>query len=377
MIGWLIQRIAAALNKRFSPAQIDAAFDGLSTVIPMSVPEIKQDTVRVAALQVAARYYPDTQAFIEDIDRYMAAAVGQGAQLVAFPELFGLLPLTMVPLVRTALNMASRTGGGTDGEEEQDKKKKQKDPAPLLTQALSQLHFLTDRYIEVFSRFAKRYGIWLSAGTLYTEEGGRVYNRHLFFGPDGTLLAQQDKLHPVAEEIGLGMATGSRLSVIPTPVGNVALSICMDATYFETFRAAKALGADYVLVPIANMEPYDYWLALRGAQSRVSETGLCAVKAALVNDVATGAGVPEKYRFPVELTGRAGIYFPLDFGTDSVEYAPQSVDPVVTADMDLKKIREFHSDCFGLNNKAFNNRYVDELIVAAQQKHRIGRNKTT
>lgn len=360
MIRWLFGRIAASLDHRFSTARIDAAFAALPPA-QATAPAQPRGTARVAALQVAARSYADAAGFVRDVDRYLSAACQKGCRLVCFPELFGLLPLTTVPPVRLALKLTGRFAGGTEPASAQ------KETPPLLLQLFEKLPFLTARYTDLMSRFAKRYGIWLSAGTLFTAQAGRVYNRHLFFGPDGALLAQQDKVHPVVEETALGLATGDAMAVVKTDIGNIALSVCMDATYFETFRVAKNLGADYIVVPIANMEPYHYWLALRGAQSRVSETELTAVKAALVSDPATGGGIGKRWRMPLELTGRAGIYFPLDSGIGPVEYAPLLDDPVVWTDLDIEALRGLHSDCFCLANEAVDNKYIDALIKRARK----------
>lgn len=358
MIRRLARALARSLSRRLTPQAADAAFEKLAPV-PPHAPYAAGKPATVAALQVAARSYPDAGSLVADIDRYMSTAREKGAGLVCFPELFGLLPLTLVPLVRLALRFYKGDGAADPAPTQPTPPEKEKH---RMVQLFGELHVLTERYSAIMGRFAARYGVYLSAGTLFVEEEGKVYNRHLFFGPDGGQLAKQDKMHLVTEEIGMGMATADSLAVVQTPVGNIALTVCMDATYFETFRIAKHLGADYAVVPIGNVEPFDHWLALRGAQSRVSETGLTAVKAALVDDPATGGEAAKKYRLRVGLTGRAGVYLPLQSGVDSAEYRPPSPDPAVCATLDLKKLRGMHSDIFCLRNKAFDQRYLSALL---------------
>jgi len=41
------------------------------------------------------------------------------------------------------------------------------------------------------------------------------------------------------------------MEVYSLPFGKVVCPICMDATYFETFRIAREIGADMVILPIA------------------------------------------------------------------------------------------------------------------------------
>src|SRR5665648_1017062 len=45
-----------------------------------------------------------------------------------------------------------------------------------------------------------------------------------------------------------------KMEVYSLPFGKVVCPICMDATYFETFRIAREIGADMVILPIANLE---------------------------------------------------------------------------------------------------------------------------
>ena len=131
----------------------------------------------------------------------------------------------------------------------------------------------------------------------------------------------------------------------------MALSVCMDATYFETFRVAKALGADYIIVPIGDMAEFDHWLALRGAQARVDETGLTAIKPALVS----GPG------FPILFTGKAGIYFPKSTGLESIENPLPTGSANVFRRFSLDQLRTGAHDPFLRQNRAFSRNYFRSL----------------
>ena len=83
-------------------------------------------------------------------------------------------------------------------------------------------------------------------------------------------------------EISWGFSPGKVFRVFPAAFGGLAAPVCMDATYYETFRVVAALGADIVAVPIANPEEYNAYLALRGIWPRVQETPVYGIKSALV-----------------------------------------------------------------------------------------------
>jgi hypothetical protein len=75
----------------------------------------------------------------------------------------------------------------------------------------------------------------------------------------------------------------------------------MDATYFETFKLARSLGCDLVILPIANNEEYNLFRALRGIWPRVQESYVFGLKPSL-NGWLCG----------LHFTGKAGIFAPLE-----------------------------------------------------------------
>jgi hypothetical protein len=95
---------------------------------------------------------------------------------------------------------------------------------------------------------------------------------------------------------------------------------------------------------------------------RVNETGLTAIKPALVS--APG--------FPVTFSGKAGIYFPMDTGLSSVEYSHSGEAGMAISRFSLNHLRNFQSEHFLRKNTAFDGHYCDELIKFAhsrQTKH--------
>ena len=185
----------------------------------------------------------------------------------------------------------------------------------------------------VFSFLAEAYGLYLMAGSFLLSEGGKVINRAFLYGPDGALIGTQDKVHPLPIEEQFGVVRGERFNVFETGLGRLAMPVCMDASYFESFRVLEKMGAEIALLPIANAEPYNYWLALRGIWPRVQESKLYGIKSALVGSV-------PGFTF----TGRAGIFAPLELTPDGsgvlAEVEPHDKEDMAVAELDLAALRE-------------------------------------
>lgn len=341
MISRIAKLLATSLEKQLSPKKIEALF--LELPPAMSAPESEE--ICVCALQMELKTYPSVKAWIRSLDDIFARAVNQGSRLVCLPEFYGMMPVLCHWAVDAAVKLLPRlpgTSGGGGGE-------------TSLVPLLANFSFLTPAYEDLVCRFARRYGIYLYGGTGFVTEENRVFNRGFLVSPQGSILARQDKIHLTAEEIAMGISPGSIMQVISTPIGNIALSVCMDATYFETFRVAKAMGADYIIVPIGDMAAFDPYLALRGAQMRVNETGLAAIKPALVT----------ASDFPVTFSGKAGIYFPLSTGLDSVEHSHPREEGMVISRFPLSRLRDTKSELFLRKNSKFDQNYCEELIKAA------------
>ena len=86
---------------------------------------------------------------------------------------------------------------------------------------------------------------------------GVVYNSAVVLGQDGGLLASFRKLQLFGErEKGL-YRPGDAYVVFPFRNHRIGLLICYDVEFPEHVRAIARQGADLVLVPTANMQPFD------------------------------------------------------------------------------------------------------------------------
>jgi len=246
---------------------------------------------------------------------------------VVFPEYNGLQLLGMLPGVMELTSRAEQGGGGKNA------------PAgPAQGHSVLDVFRFAAPFIErttlsIFSSLASRCGLYIMAGSLVCLDNGSVVNRAFLFDPAGAPIGFQDKVHLFPTEQEWGFRRGSRFDVFPTAIGTLAMPVCMDATYFETFRILSLMGARIALVPIANAEPYNEHLALRGIWPRVQESLIFGIKSALVGRL-----------LEFEFTGRAGLFAPLELTPrgDGVlaETNQHSETELVLADLYLEALEE-------------------------------------
>lgn len=126
-------------------------------------------------------------------------------------------------------------------------------------------------YKNAFAEAARTFGVTLVAGSSLlphiTDEASRgthitspkVYNTSFVFAPTGQLLGRSQKIYltPGFEsQLGLSRGTLSGLHALQTPVGKVAVPICLDAFYTSVIDHLDGLGTDIVVMPSANPLPW-------------------------------------------------------------------------------------------------------------------------
>lgn len=306
--------------------------------------------VRVAAVQMRLTLVKSAREYAALCHEACRQAAATGALLIAFPEdaathLLGLMP-AIDRLAAAGSVDGALAGMGGDALEVADIFR-------LMGRAMRRI------YLTTFSHLARAFNVYIVAGSaVLPEEARRDRGRHVLAGRDarqgeraaaapktpvyneaylfdrwGQVAGRQRKLHLLPMEEGWGLSPGLELSVFGSPLGRVAMPVCMDSTYFETFRIAEALDADICVVPSANPEQYNFWKALRGVWPRVQEGALYGVHSCMVGDL-----------FGLKLTGRSGIFGPLELTPRRDGVLAQLDDPlrpgVVSADLDLLALRE-------------------------------------
>jgi len=303
--------------------------------------------VRVAAVQMRLELVGSPEEYAQRILSFAGRAAEQGARMVAFPEdvataLLGLMPgIHELTAGGDLLQAVRRVGPDA----------RVADIFRAIAPAVQQVHEAS------FSEAARRFGMYVVAGSaILPDARGRMVNVAHVYGPDGQKLGEQQKCHFIPMEVAWGLETGDDLAVFDAPWGRFAAPVCMDATYFETFRILAQRGAEVVVIPSANPEEYNVWKALRGIWPRVQESQVYGIHACMVGSF-----------MGLTLTGRSGIFAPMELTPhgDGVLAQAERYDEeaVVVADLDLEALRRLRQE-EGVHrafNLALYERYLPEI----------------
>jgi predicted amidohydrolase len=343
-------------NKKISLERIEKYCQQLRIEKRRFSEDVNLENIRISCVQRQIHPVSSIEKYIDMLCGFIGQAVKEDSYLIIFPEynffdLFGLIPgfsfLNQI-LNKKAVRAKNRE---KNREEESDLK--------------GNSHFLTTVFkgvakpIEagikkIVSLLAKEYGIYIYTGSYILKEKEEIYSDGSIFGPEGNLIGTQKKMHLTDFEVKIGIKRASKMEVYSLPFSKVVCPICMDATYFETFRIAREIGADMVILPIANLEEYAVWKALRGIWPRVQESYLYGIKSSLNGWIAG-----------MHFTGKAGIFAPLLMTEkkDGILSLSPSYEGnhLITADVNIKRLyearekAEYHED----KNTEFEKKYIE------------------
>jgi len=303
--------------------------------------DIDPEDIRISCVQRQIHPLNSIERYIDMLCGFVDQAVKEDSRLIIFPEynffdLFGLIP--GFSFLNQILNKRAVKVKVQDKDKDEEKDREEE------SHLKGNSHFLTTIFkgvakpIEagikrIISLLAKEYGIYIYTGSYILKEKEEIYNTGSLFGPDGNLIGTQKKMHLTDFEVKLGIKRASKMAAYSLPFGKVVCPICMDATYFEIFRIAREIGSDMVILPIANLEEYSTWRALRGIWPRVQESYLYGLKSSLNGWIAG-----------MHFTGKAGIFAPLSMTEkkDGILSLSPSYEGnhLVTANINIKKLYE-------------------------------------
>lgn len=116
---------------------------------------------------------------------------------------------------------------------------------------------------ERFAALARRYDCYIVVGMPEIETATRLYyNSAVLVGPDG-IIGTHRKTHSYISEPKWAAAGDLGHRVFETPVGRIAMLICMDIHFVETARLAGLGGADvicHISNWLAERTPAPYWI---------------------------------------------------------------------------------------------------------------------
>lgn len=184
-------------------------------------PELKN--ARVAAIQMISTTRVEDN--LRTAGALIAAAVDQGADLVALPEYFPIMGR------RDADKIAVREADGN---------------GPIQ---------------DFLAETASKHGVWVVGGSLplVASVDDKVLNTCLVFNPQGARVARYDKIHLFGFQKGeerynesATIEPGRRPVTFDTPFARIGLSICYDLRFPELFRALGEI--DLLVLPAAFTE---------------------------------------------------------------------------------------------------------------------------
>jgi nitrilase len=208
--------------------------------------------VRAAVVQSAPVVF-DRDATLDKVERLVAQARAEGAELVVLPEAF-------VSAYPKGLNFGAVVGTRSAAGREDFRR--------YHASAVDVPGPATRRLGEV----AKGSGVYLVIGVI-ERNGGTLYCTILFFSPDGNMLGKHRKLMPTASErLIWGLGDGSTLPVFETPLGRLGAVVCWE-NYMPMARMAMyAKGIQLYCAPTA--DDRDTWLS---SMQHIAMEGRCFV----------------------------------------------------------------------------------------------------
>jgi nitrilase len=277
--------------------------------------------LRVAAVQ-AAYVLMDREATLDRVAELTAAAAGQGAQLVAFPEVF--IPGTPIWI----------------------------DTQPIWDDDDAWFELLADNAVQVpgpatdrLGALAREHDVWLAIGVQEREEhAGTIYNTLLYFSPEGTLAGRHKKLVPTGSERTVwGMGDGSTLRAVDTAFGRVGGLICWE-NYMPLARFHMyAQGIELWLAP--TLATGDGWIASMRHIAREGRVFVVGVNPVLHADMIPAAFpardrlVPAAMRAQDDGWVEEGNTVIVEPGGDIIAGPVRRREETLIADIDLGQVR--------------------------------------
>ena len=234
------------------------------------------ERIRVASLQYFIRPVQTFEQFRDQVESLIETAKDYRCQLVVFPEYFTVQLLTLGNVKR-----------------------------PILDQ-IYDLSQQVPRFQQMMEDFARKYAIYVIAGTIPVLDGESVYNECFMFSPRGNM-GVQGKMHMTRfENEDWKVRARSQLRVFEAEFGRFAVNICYDVEFPEIARAAARQGAHILIVPSCTDDRQGFFRVRYCAQARAIENQVYVIHSGTVGSLPMVPAVSLNY-------GQASILTPSDF----------------------------------------------------------------
>ncbi len=233
-------------------------------------------SVRVAAAQYPIDELADLSGFEMKLSRWVAEAVGEGAELLVFPE-YGAMELTSLAGRKVAADLVASIAAMQEVMGEVD----------ALHAALARRH---------------RVHILASSAPL-RQTDGRYADTARLFAPSNGVGIQQKLILNRFEREKWRIAAGEGLRVFDTALGLIGIALGYDAEFPLIVRALAAAGAEIILVPSCTDTLAGYNRARIAAAARAVENQCYVVHSPTVGEARWSPAVGENI-------GAAGFFAP-------------------------------------------------------------------
>lgn len=282
------------------------------TLRQLATMTVNTDKVRVALLQTHVE--ANKQQNIANAEKQIQAAVQQNAQLVVMCEMWN------CPYANSSFPVYAEPCPAVDGDTLQDYTAIDAEKAPT---------------VYAISEMAKKYNIYLIAGSIPEISNGKLYNTSLTCNNKGQFIAKHRKVHlfdiDVPGKIRFmesdNLSAGDKLTTFNTPFGIVAVAICYDIRFAELAQlAVQKYGATILVYPGAfntTTGPAHWELLLR---ARAVDNQVYALACSPARDPT----------FSYQAWGHSTVVDPWGTIVATTEHEPA----IVTAELDLTRIAE-------------------------------------
>lgn len=261
--------------------------------------------VRIAAVQYLLRSINDWEGFENQVRFTLKVAAEYKPNFVMLPEIF---TSQLLSFLDTDNNIKT---------------------------AVRRMQDYLPRYIELMETLAKKYNIYLIAGSYPNVRDGLLYNTAYMFSPKSEMF-MQDKIHLTRwERDKWNVTPGNTLHLFHTDFGAISILICYDIEFPELSRQVCEAGADILFVPSSTDDRQGFWRVRYCAHARAIENQVYVAMTSTVGNLPV-EGLGMHY-------GQASILTPSDFPFSRDGIAAEGVvnmEQVVIADVDLDALMQ-------------------------------------
>ncbi len=235
--------------------------------------------IRIATAQYPLDRLPTLGGYRDKAARWVADAVGQGAEILVFPE-YG------------AMEYAGAFGA---------------DVAADLQGSLEAVAQALPEMDAAHAELARRHSVTIVPPSgPRRRAGGHVVNAARIFAPGGAQGTQVKQIM-TPFEVRWGVNPGKTLRLFETPRAKIGIAICYDSEFPLLVRALAEAGAELILIPSCTELVSGANRIRTAALARALENTCATVTSPTVGDAAWSPAVDRN-------AGTAGIYVPAEHG---------------------------------------------------------------